>query len=154
MSEYKLASEIVLLSNASNWDEAKLEWDLFEIFESTEPETCLCGHYPIIEICDLQNKQNGNFARVGNVCVKKFLGLPSDKIFQAVKRVRKEPALKSLNAEAIEFAHRKKWLNDWERTFYLDNMRKRKLSSKQATKKREINEKIILKIRKAVRTLN
>ena len=50
MSEYKLAKEIIALSKASNWDQAKLEWSLESIYKEDEPDTCLCGHFPIIEI--------------------------------------------------------------------------------------------------------
>ncbi|MCP4234851.1 MAG: Zn-dependent oligopeptidase [Aestuariibacter sp.] len=141
MSEYKLAEGIIALSGSSHWDSAKLEWKLDEIYEADEKGACLCGHYPIIETCVLINKQNSNLAVVGNCCVKKFIGLPSDKIFQAIKRVRKDNE-KSLNAEAIEYAYEREWINDWERDFYLDIMRKRKLTSKQLNKKTQINEKL------------
>ena len=140
MSEYKLTAEIISLSQSDIWDKAKLEWALNEIYQAEEPETCLCGHFPIIEICVLRNKFNGNNATVGNCCVKKFIGLPSDKIFQAVKRVKKDNQ-KSLNAEAIEYGKNKGWLNQWEYDFYMDIMRKRNLSSKQLRKKIQINEK-------------
>ncbi|MCH9695194.1 MAG: hypothetical protein K0U72_11860 [Gammaproteobacteria bacterium] len=141
MSEYKLAQGIIALSESNTWDRAKLEWSLDDVYEAEEPETCLCGHFPIIEICVLRNTKNQNRTIVGNCCVKKFIGLPSDKIFQAVKRVRKDNT-KSLNAEAIEHAHKKKWINDWERDFYLDIMRKRKLSLRQQNKKKQINDKL------------
>lgn len=75
MSEYKLTQEIIALSQAKTWDVAKLEWILHEIYEAEEPETCLCGHFPIIEICTLQNKLNSNFVTVGNCCVKKSGGI-------------------------------------------------------------------------------
>jgi hypothetical protein len=141
VSEYKLSQEIIDLSEANIWDAAKLEWKLEEIYEADEPGTCLCGHTPIIETCVLRNEKNHNTAVVGNCCVKKFIGLPSDKIFQAIKRVRKDNE-KSLNAEAIEYAYSRGWINDWERNFYLDNMRKRNLTSKQLAKKIQINEKL------------
>jgi hypothetical protein len=88
MPEYQLTAEIVQRSEAGVWDAAKLEWELLHVFEAEEPETCLCGHYPIIEICILHNRLKGKEVLVGNCCVKKFVGLPSDKIFQAVKRSR------------------------------------------------------------------
>ena len=148
MGEYKLTEEIIALSSSSNWDRAKLEWALHEIYEAEEPDTCLCGKYPIIEICILRNRLNGKLATVGNCCVKKFIGLPSDRIFQAVKRVRKD-STKSLNAEAISHAQEKGWLNTWESDFYFDIMRKRNLSQKQAAKKIEINEKIAQQMQRA-----
>ena len=150
MSEYKLTSNIIQLSQSDKWDIAKLEWSLSEIYEADEPETCLCGHYPIIEICTLKNKLNNNLATVGNCCVKKFIGLPSDKIFQAVKRIRKDNQ-KSLNAEAIEHAFVKGWINEWEYKFSLDTMRKRKLSAKQVQTRKNINEKMLFNVRRSTK---
>ena len=147
MSEYKLTQEIILLSEADLWDAAKIEWTLSEVYEAEEPETCLCGHFPIIEICVLKNKLNHNLAVVGNCCVKKFIGLPSDKIFQAVKRVRKDNE-KSLNAEAIQHAFKKNWINEWERDFYLNIMRKRNLTTNQRNKKIRVNEKMLRNMRR------
>lgn len=147
MSEYRLTSEIIKRSVSDRWDEAKLEWTLKDVYETDEPETCLCGHFPIIELCVLGNKVNGQSAIIGNCCVKKFIGLPSDKIFQAVKRVRKD-GKKSLNAEAIDHAYQRGWINEWEKDFYFDLMRKRKLSPKQLIKKTQINEKLLLNMRR------
>lgn len=146
MSEFKLTSEIITLSLASIWDSAKLEWVLDEVYEADEPGRCLCGHYPIIETCILKNKINNNLATVGNCCVKKFIGLPSDKIFQAIKRVRKDEQ-KALNSEAIEYAFNKNWINDWEKNFYLNVMRKRNLTHNQLQKKIQINNKLVLNMK-------
>lgn len=148
MSEYKLTQEIIELSQSKIWDAAKLEWSLHQIYEADEPETCLCGHFPIIEICVLKNKHNQKFATVGNCCVKKFIGLPSDLIFKAVKRVRKDNQ-KSLNAEAIEHAFRKGWINEWEYSFSIDTMRKRVLSTKQLQTRMKVNEKMLNNMRKS-----
>jgi hypothetical protein len=142
MNEFKLAREIIALSASQNWDAAKLEWFLQEIYFEDEPGVCLCGHTPIIETCVLKNKANGNIAIVGNVCVKKFMGLNSDKIFQAVKRVRKEID-KSLNAEAIEYALEKGWINSKDKSFYLDVFRKRNLSEKQLKWKKDVNSRVL-----------
>lgn len=147
MSEYKLTSGIISLSQSEIWDKAKLEWVLNEIYQAEEPDTCLCGHFPIIEICILRNKFNGHHATVGNCCVKKFIGLPSDKIFQAVKRVKKDNQ-KSLNVESIQHGKNKGWLNQWEYDFYMKIMRKRNLSSKQLQKKIQINEKFALNMQR------
>ena len=110
MSEYRLTTEIIALSAAKTWPVAVKEWALDEVYEAEEAETCLCGHYPIIELCVLANRVNGHTATVGNCCVKKFIGLPSDKIFAAVKRVRKDGS-KSLNEEAIDHARMRGWIN-------------------------------------------
>ena len=151
MSEYKLTTEIVARSASHIWDAAKLEWVLYEVYEADAPETCLCGHYPIIELCVLRNKVNNNDATVGNCCVKKFIGLPSDLIFQAVKRVRADSS-RSLNVEALAHALEKRWINNWEYNFYLKVMRKRALTEKQSAKKRQINEKFLINMRRATRT--
>lgn len=147
MSKYLLTSEILSRSVARTWDEAKLEWSLLEVYESDEPETCLCGHFPIVELCVLTNRKNRMQATVGNCCVKKFIGLPSDKIFQAVKRIRKDES-KSLNAEAIQHAFDRRWISEWEKDFYFNIMRKRNLSEKQATKKGEINQSVLARMKR------
>ncbi len=156
MSEYKLSQEIILRSEADTWDEAKLEWKLAQVYYVSEAGTCLCGHSPIIEICVLHNKYNDNDAIVGNVCVKKFLGLSSDKIFQAVNRVSKDNE-KALNAETIAHAHRRGWISDWDRNFYSDTIKKSKnsiiwkllLSPKELAKRIEVNQKVIKRIVKS-----
>ncbi|WP_260923189.1 hypothetical protein [Novosphingobium sp. 9] len=38
------------LSRATDWEVAKKEWRLVEISEADEPETCLCGYFPIVEL--------------------------------------------------------------------------------------------------------
>jgi hypothetical protein len=147
MAGYKLTSEIIDLSEATGWDLAKLEWGLAEVYEADEPERCLCGHFPIKEVCVLTNQKNGNRTEVGNCCVKKFIGLPSDKIFQAVKRVRKDGE-KSLNVEAVTHARQKGWINQWEFDFSIDTMRKRKLSTKQLDTRRKINAKMLANMKR------
>lgn len=148
MSEYQLTKEILQRSAASTWDQAKLEWSLLEVYEADEPETCLCGHFPIIELCVLVNRTNQAQATVGNCCVKKFIGLPSDKIFQAIKRVRKD-LKKSLNVEAIQHAYDRGWINAWEHNFYFDVMRKRNLTFNQSSKKQQINELVLRNMRRS-----
>ena len=56
MPQYKLFSEIINLSVAKKWEEAKKEWELDHIYSADEAQTCLCGHHPIIEICVIKNK--------------------------------------------------------------------------------------------------
>ena len=147
MSEYRLAHEIIALSRARTWAEAKLEWEILEVYEVKAPEACLCGHRPIVELCVLINKVNGQRATVGNHCVKQFLGLPSGQIFEALKRIEKDPT-RSLNKEAIEYLFRKGLITSWEKKFCANTMRKRNLSSSQIETKIKINEDIIRKIRR------
>lgn len=142
MGQAQLRDEILQLSDADTWEAARREWFLDGVYETEFPETCLCGHFPIIELCEIRNLQNGNEATVGNVCVNKFIGLPSDKIFQAIKRVRADDT-KALNEEAIEHAFARMWITEWERDFYMKTWRKRALSTKQAAKRVEINHRVL-----------
>lgn len=142
MSEFRLFHEITTRSRSKAWEEASLEWNLTTVYESKKQKSCLCGHFPIIEICVLKNKFNQNTVRVGNCCVKKFLQLPSHKIFNAFKRIR-EDISKSLNIESLDYAFQQKWLNDWEISFYKDIFRKRNLTEKQSIKKSLINRLLV-----------
>ena len=142
MSHYNLEEKIVELSVSDDWEDAKYEWSIFEIYIDDTPATCLCGHFPILEMCVLQNRLNGKFTTVGNVCVHKFMGLPSDAIFASIKRIMEDSG-KAFGYEGINFAFHKSWITDWERNFCEDTARKRKLTRSQKTKRIEINEKII-----------
>jgi hypothetical protein len=144
----QLRDAIVARSNSKSWETAKLEWRLHQISEADEPETCLCTHFPIIEICMLRNIKNGNVAEVGNVCVKKFMGIRSDKIFSGIRRIRKDMD-KSPNAEMIELLYEQGLLSSWERSFSHDTVRKRNLTSNQLLKRHEINRKILENIVRA-----
>ncbi|PCI90522.1 hypothetical protein COB18_00330 [Candidatus Kaiserbacteria bacterium] len=141
MSEYKLTQGILALSDAEKWDIAKLEWVLDYIYEEHD-SVCLCGRYPITEVCTLKNTRNGNETNVGNCCVQKFTGLSSNKLFQALKRIKKD-IHRSVNAEVVSMAYEKKYLTEWERDFYLDTFRRTKMTEKQLTRRRIINEKIL-----------
>jgi hypothetical protein len=147
VSQSQLIAEILERSVAHTWDEARREWSLYEIYEADEPETCLCGHFPIIELCVLHNRRNGIQVTVGNWCVKNFLGLPSDRIFQAVKRIRRDPS-NSLNPEALQHAFERQWINEWERDFYLSTMHKRNPTEKQSAKKLQINDRVLRHVRR------
>ena len=146
-TRYCLIQAITAKSVAQSWDEAKREWDLMEIYFCEEgfAETCICGHYPIKECCVLDNKLNRNTVIVGNVCVKRFIGINTPLIFDAVKRVAADRG-KALNYEALEYMYKKGWVNEWEFKFYQDTWRKRVLTSKQLTTRKNINTKVLVKI--------
>ena len=145
MINQTLVTELLYLSNHLEWNLAKDEWLLDTIYFDDNKQTCLCGHYPILEICVIKNKDTKEKATVGNCCVKNFLDLPSDKIFSAIKRIKIDIE-KSLNIETIEFAYSKKWINDWELNFYSDTFKKRSITDKQNLKRIDINQKILNKI--------
>jgi hypothetical protein len=138
---WRLTERIVDLSIAPDWYEAKQEWFLEDVYLTEEPGTCLCGHR-IIEHCIIRNRENGNSAVVGNCCVKRFMDLPSERLFTALRRIYKD-LRRALNAETIEHAYRRGWIDDWQRGFYLNTLKKRQLSEKQLAKRREINAKVL-----------
>ena len=73
--EYRLATQIINLSESNLWSQAKLEWELDSIFitDHDSAGTCLCGHFPILEHCIIRNRVNGRDAVVGNVCIGRYL---------------------------------------------------------------------------------
>ncbi len=140
-----LSREILSMSQATDWETARKEWALVDIIEADEPETCLCGHFPIMEICEIHNRVTGVKTEVGNVCVKRFMGVRSDLIFTGVKRIRKDIS-KSLNADSIAFFKQRNLLTDWEYGFLQDTMRRRNLSYNQMQKRIHINKKVLAAI--------
>lgn len=145
--KYRLIKEIIDLSESNVWDEAKREWYLDEIFHEPDSEECLCGHFPINEICIIANKANDNKAKVGNCCVKKFFGMDTQNYFSSIKRVSKNNS-KSVSKKLVFYAKNRRIINDWEYTFYLNIHRKRNLSDKQKMYKIKINKKIMEKVLK------
>ena len=143
----QLKVHILAMSQATDWEVARKEWGLVGIHDVDEPETCLCGHFPIIEICHIHNRVTGHSTDVGNQCVKRFLGLRSDLIFTAIKRVRRDPT-KPLNADAISYFNERGLLNAWEYGFLQNTLHKRKLSTAQMETRLRINQKIMIAVKK------
>ncbi|MBE0556316.1 MAG: hypothetical protein IH628_03705 [Proteobacteria bacterium] len=142
-----LKREILSRSHAQDWEVAKREWHLVEISEADEPETCLCGHTPIIELCTIHNKATNTHVDVGNVCVKRFLGFRSDLIFSSIRRIRRD-VTKSIGSDAIAFFFTSRVINNWEYDFLQDTFRKRNLSERQLAARRNINEKILFYVKR------
>jgi hypothetical protein len=139
---YRLVEEIVALSLAKSWGEAKREWVLSHVFFAESPGVCLCGKHPIIEHCVVCNRENGNTAVVGNHCVRRFIGLRSERIFAGLRRIASDRGAR-LDDAAVEYAYAKGWISDWEYEFYRDTPRGRRLSPKQRAKRVEINGKVL-----------
>ncbi|UXX78499.1 hypothetical protein N7E81_19225 [Reichenbachiella carrageenanivorans] len=141
--QFKLTEEILKLSESKIWNQAKNEWTFEYAYSSEELQSCLCGHYPIKNICVLNNSENNNTTEVGNCCVNKFLGIEDgNKIFTSIKRL-KEDLTKSMSSEVLEFLFSKKVVSEFEYKFYSDTIRKRKLSTKQETIRERINQKLL-----------
>lgn len=120
----------VLEHSVSNtWEEAKREWH--HIGSHLEPESnCICGH-EILEVCNIENNINGAILNVGNVCVRKFMGIDRRHDFKLIK---KELIDSQLFSELIY----NDVLTNWEVDFYNSIKRKRKLSNRQLELKYDI----------------
>lgn len=138
----QLKAAILRLSHAHEWETAKAEWRLIDTYEADEPDTCLCGHYPIIEICTIKNAITKHEVDVGNVCIKRFLGIRSDLIFAAVKRIRRDNE-KGIPPTAATFFYQLKVINDWEYGFLQDTGQKRVLTDRQLATRIKINTQIL-----------
>jgi hypothetical protein len=140
---YKLTEEIIKLSNSDIWSSAKLEWNFEYAYYSEDLQRCLCGHYPIKNVCVIKNSDNKNETEVGNCCVNKFLGIEDgNKIFSSIKKLKLDKS-KSMSPEVLEYLRKKKVLTDFDYSFYSDTIRKRKLSEKQLAIRERINQKLI-----------
>ena len=143
----QLRERILELSCAEEWEVARKEWSLVGVHDADEPESCLCGHFPIIEICEIRNRVTGHHTEVGNRCVRRFLGFRSDLIFTSLKRIKRDRT-KSLNADAIAFFRERGLLTDWEYGFLQDTLKKRSLSEAQMRSRLGINEKVLAAIKR------
>jgi hypothetical protein len=134
----QLKAAILQLSKAIDWEVAKKEWKLVGISEvDDESETCLCGHYPIVELCTIFN----------NTTRKAVDGFRSDLIFQSLKRIRND-INKSIGPDATAFFFERSVVNEWEYEFQQNTMRKRNLTEKQRLTRQKINEKVLASIRR------
>jgi hypothetical protein len=139
----QLKAEMIARSHDKEWQQAKLEWDLYDVFRVAEEQVCLCGHQPIFQICTLHNHLTQKKAEVGNVCVERFLGMRSRRIFSALKRIRGD-LKRSLNKEAIEMFQKLKVIAYADAEEYLSFYRKRKhVTPEQLALKQEINEAVL-----------
>jgi len=121
-----------------------MEWRLNHVWyaDIEDARTCECGHYPICEVCIVENEVNGTILEIGNCCVNQI-----STEFEALSRVF--PALRAgrINPAIIDYAYKQGITNDWENGFLRDIYenklkKKQKLTPKQDTKFKEIRLKI------------
>ena len=146
MAEHTLITEILKLSKSENWFRARREWEVCGTYETDIPETCLCGHYPIRNVCMIENSVTGVTTRVGNCCVNKFMKEDVAPIMRAIIRVKADHE-KALNIDTVVFARKKNWINDWEYNFLIETSRKRSLTQKQLDMRIKLNNKILGKLK-------
>jgi hypothetical protein len=145
----RLRDSILPLSRADDWVIAKKEWELVRVSqaEPDEPETCLCGHHPILELCEIRNRLTHHIATVGNQCVRRFLGLESEALFRGIRRIRKDDA-KSMGPDLAVWLFERGLITPWEYEFQGSTYRKRILSEKQKRHRQQINQKALRAIRR------
>jgi len=144
----KLKENILSLSSSDDWAIAKWERRLDYIYflepgQWEQLQSCLCGHYPIQEVCVVKNNINWNLAEVGNQCVKKFMvSLDQTSMFDSLSRIKRDRKA-SASVDLINYSHRKLFINDWEKDFCISTYGKKKLSGKQQDIRVKINNKIV-----------
>lgn len=145
----RLRGAILPLSRADDWIAAKKEWELVNISqaEPAEPETCLCEHHPILELCEIRNRLTRHRAIVGNQCVRRFLGLESEALFRGIRRIRKDIS-KSMGADLAVWLFERGLITQWEYEFQVSTFRKRILSNKQSHHRQQINQKALRAIKR------
>ena len=122
----------------------KVSGNLILFYKSGSPKKCLCGHYPIKNICVLKNVKNNKQTEVGNCCVSKFLHIDiGTKILAATERVKVD-INKSIGSSILEYLKEKKFLSKYECNFYSDTLKKRKLTEKQLEFRVKINRKVLI----------
>lgn len=142
-NEAKFKAAILSRSEASDWDEAKAEWELFFVYDDPNDRACECEHSPIHQICVIQNRKNGKKTEVGNVCVRRFLRLFSNRIFAVIKRLRAD-IQKSLNPASLELFRERGVITYGEEQEYKEYWRKRTtLDDDQKAQKLDINTRVL-----------
>ena len=142
-NEAKFKAAILGLSVSDVWDDAKAEWELFFVYDDPSDRACECEHSPIHQICVIRNRKNQNKTEVGNVCVRRFLRLFSNRIFAVIKRVRSE-IRNSLNPTALDLFRGRGVITCGEEQEYKDYWRKRTtLTDDQKAQKLEINKRVL-----------
>lgn len=137
-----LKAHILPLSVSPHWEIARREWTFTAAEISEDAESCPCSQYPIYELCHIANLRNGNETVVGNVCVSRFIGLDTQPVFSAIRRIRNDIE-RPLGEAAVAFFSERRVLTEWEQGFLLNTRRKRHLSARQMEIRLRINRKIL-----------
>ncbi|MCW6531693.1 hypothetical protein NED98_15705 [Sphingomonas sp. MMSM20] len=142
-NELKFKTAILALSTVKDWDEAKAEWALHFVYDDAAERSCECEHSPIHQICVIKNRKNGAETEVGNVCVRRFLRLLSNRIFSVIRRIRAD-INNSLNPAALDLFVERGVISHQEQQEYLEYWRKRKrMSDDQKAQKLSLNTRVL-----------
>ena len=140
-----LFERVVEQSKATNWHDAKMEWFTRAIYylEKDAVETCTCGHFPIKNVIEIENRITGNILIVGNCCIEKFedsddyKGVFNYSLFFSGLRKGE------LNKAIVDKAKLDGIINEWEFTFLNNVRRKRHFSKKQVDCLKRIENRVI-----------
>jgi hypothetical protein len=124
---FKLVNELVSRSFANNWDTARSEWKLTNVWQENGG-VCVCGKEDIIHHSELTNIITLKTLVVGSCCVRKVLDLRPDLVSTGLQKLKEGG---NMNEEAIYFAYDNKWITELERDFCLSVKSKRTFSEKQ-----------------------
>ena len=142
-NEAKFKASILALSSSIDWDEAKAEWGLHFVYVDPDDRQCKCEHSPIHQICVIKNRKNSKEAEVGNVCVRRFLRLMSNRIFSVIKRLQVD-IHKSLNPASLQLFRERGVISLNEQNEYETYWRKRTtLTDAQKFQKLDINQRVL-----------
>lgn len=140
-----LKAHILARSRASNFEDARREWELESVEITDDFDSCPCGQ-DIKEHCYIRNRYTNKCTYVGNVCVNRFMQIKTDTLFDGLKRIAKDLSANA-NLDVIEYAWKSCLIHDRrEYDFLVSTMRKRKLSAKQISWKKKVNRRILLGI--------
>lgn len=118
MPKEKLKESIIENSINKDRESAKSEWEVIDIYLKPSYTTCLCGKYPISEVCELQNKNNLKKVIVGNGCVKYFFDINHGYIYKGIKKI-KEDIDGVVSKKILEYAFKKWRIDAKQKSFYV-----------------------------------
>ncbi len=136
-----LQQELLSMSRDMEWDIARFEWQMIDLWQE-QGGTCLCGQHPITDHCLIHNRMTGAQAVIGNHCVRQFQNHDYSNLFDAVRRIRKNPE-SATPAVLVKQAAKFGWLAPHELKFTLSTFRKHSLSTKQRDWRVAINRKLV-----------
>jgi hypothetical protein len=143
--EFRLYPAITRRSESPTWEEARREWDLEKVLPEALDQ-CACWHR-ITKRFLVVNHLTGNRVVLGSCCVKTLLdGLGAGSAFESIERVLKDPEKAALNEAAVDYAHSRGLIDEWQAGFYRDINRiakRYRLRPKQLAKRVEINRRVV-----------
>lgn len=136
--EQRLSEELLSKSYSTDYEIAKLEWELACVCESDY--TCACGKTPIKRLCFLYNNTTNKYCIVGSSCVKKYLYIDTKHYFQSIEALKTG---KLIDKKYLPFVLSKVYLTEWEHKFYHNMYDFKRISIKQKEIINRINTKIL-----------